>query len=187
MSRSKSGGFGRAAVPSGASTGAHEAVGLRDGERSRYGGKGVLTAIRQYRGRNHRSHRRLRRDRTGHHRHILIDLDGTPEQGRLGANAILAVSLAIAKAAAETWAAAVSLCRRRVRPHAAGADDEHLNGGKHADNPIDIQEFMIQPVGAGTWPTRFRMGSEVFAALKKACTTPATTPMSATRAASRRT
>jgi enolase len=163
-----SGGFGRAAVPSGASTGAHEAVELRDGDKSRYGGKGVLTAIRNIEGEilqaiaGMDATEQVKIDTT------MIDLDGTPNKARLGANAILAVSLAVAKAAADHLG--LPLYRYIGGVHARTLPVPMmniLNGGKHADNPIDIQEFMIQPVAAGTVADAVRMGSEIFATLKK--------------------
>ncbi|MTJ81350.1 MAG: phosphopyruvate hydratase [Telmatospirillum sp.] len=165
----ESGAFGRAAVPSGASTGAHEAVELRDGDKKRYGGKGVLKAVEAVNDEidgalvGLDADDQLQIDRT------MIDLDGTPNKGRLGANAILGVSLAVAKAAAEE--AGLPLYRY------VGGTFAHtlpvpmmniINGGAHADNPIDIQEFMIQPVGAANIAEAVRIGSEVFQALKKA-------------------
>jgi enolase len=164
----ESGGFGRAAVPSGASTGAHEAVELRDGDKSRYGGKGVRTAIRNIEGEILEAIGGLDATEQVKIDNIMIDLDGTANKARLGANAILAVSLAVAKAAADhlglplyryiggTYARTLPLPQMNI-----------LNGGKHADNPIDIQEFMIQPVAAGTVADAVRMGSEIFATLKK--------------------
>ncbi len=162
------GSVGRAAVPSGASTGAHEAVELRDGDKSRYGGKGVLKAVEAVNeeifaalvGLDAEDQRRI--DRT------MVELDGTPNKGRLGANAILGVSMATAKAAAD--AASLPLYR-----YVGGANAHILptpmmniiNGGAHADNPIDIQEFMIMPVGAGTFADALRCGAEVFHTLKK--------------------
>jgi enolase len=164
----ESGGFGRAAVPSGASTGAHEAVELRDGDKSRYGGKGVLTAIRNIEGEILEAIGGL--DATDQVRidNIMIDLDGSPNKARLGANAILAVSLAVAKAAADHLG--LPLYR-----HVGGVYGRTLpvpmmnilNGGKHADNPIDIQEFMIQPIAAGTIADAVRMGSEIFSTLRQ--------------------
>ena len=165
----ESGAFGRAAVPSGASTGAHEAVELRDGDKKRYGGKGVLKAVEAVNNEiddalaGFDAEDQLIIDRT------MIELDGTPNKGRLGANAILGVSLAVAKAAAEE--SALPLYRY------VGGSFAHtlpvpmmniINGGAHADNPIDIQEFMIQPVGAANVAEAVRIGSEVFQALKKA-------------------
>jgi enolase len=164
----ESGAMGRAAVPSGASTGAHEAVELRDGDTARYGGKGVLTAVANVEGEIFDAIGGMDPTEQVKIDDILIDLDGTANKSRLGANAILAVSLATAKAAAEELG--LPLYR-----YVGGAYARTLpvpmmnivNGGVHADNPIDIQEFMIQPIGAGTVADAVRMGSEVFAALKK--------------------
>jgi enolase len=164
----ESGGFGRAAVPSGASTGAHEAVELRDGDKSRYGGKGVRTAIRNIEGEIFEAVGGLDATHQEKIDTIMIDLDGTPNKARLGANAILAVSLAVAKAAADHLG--LPLYRYIGGTHARTLPVPMmniLNGGKHADNPIDIQEFMIQPVAAGTVADAIRMGSEIFATLKK--------------------
>jgi len=164
-----SGARGRAIVPSGASTGAHEAVELRDGDRARYGGKGVLKAVANVEGEifdalsGMEAFEQVKIDET------MIELDGTPNKARLGANAMLAVSLAVAKAAAADLG--IPLYR-----HVGGVFARTLpvpqmniiNGGQHADNPIDIQEFMIMPVGAGTIADAVRVGSEVFMALKRA-------------------
>ena len=163
------GGFmGRAAVPSGASTGAHEAVEKRDGDKARYKGKGVLEAVAAVNGEiaeeivGFDAMEQVGIDRT------MIEMDGTPNKGRLGANAILGVSLAVAKAAAE--ASGQPLYRyvggtsARVLPVPMM---NIINGGEHADNPIDIQEFMIMPVGADNIRDAVRMGSEVFHTLKK--------------------
>jgi enolase len=164
----ETGATGRAAVPSGASTGAHEAAELRDGDKSRYGGKGVRQAVENVEGEifdaigGFDASEQLLIDTT------LIDLDGSPNKSRLGANAILAVSLAVAKAAAQDFG--MPLYRyvggvfARVLPVPMM---NIINGGQHADNPIDIQEFMIQPVGAGTLADAVRIGAEIFAALKK--------------------
>ena len=162
------GSFGRAAVPSGASTGAHEAVELRDGAK-RYGGKGVEKAVAAVNGEifdtlcGMEAEDQVRLDR------LMCTLDGTDNKSRLGANAILGVSLAVAKAAAS--AAILPLYR-----YVGGASAQILpvpmmniiNGGVHADNPIDFQEFMIMPVGAESFREALRMGSEVFHTLKKA-------------------
>jgi enolase len=164
-----SGASGRAAVPSGASTGAHEAVELRDGDKSRYGGKGVSKAVDNVEGEIFDALSGLDPADQVKIDEIMIELDGTPNKARLGANSILAVSLACAKAAAED--AGVPLYR-----HVGGVYARILpvpmmniiNGGQHADNPIDIQEFMVMPVGAGTLADAVRIGSEVFQALKKA-------------------
>ena len=165
----ESGALGRAAVPSGASTGAHEAVELRDGDKSRYGGKGVRKAVAYAEGEILDAIGGIDASEQVRIDELMIDLDGTPNKSRLGANAILAVSLAVAKAAAEDQE--VPLYR-----YVGGAYARTLpvpmmnivNGGKHADNPIDIQEFMVQPVGVGTFAEAVRVGAEIFAALKKA-------------------
>jgi enolase len=163
----ESGAFGRAAVPSGASTGTHEAVELRDGGK-RYGGKGVLKAVGAVNGEisdllsGMDAEDQTRIDR------LMIELDGTANKGRLGANAILGVSLAIAKAAAED--AGLPLYRYIGGVYARTMPVPMMNivnGGAHADNPIDIQEFMIMPVSAESAADAVRMGSEVFQALKK--------------------
>ena len=159
---------GRAAVPSGASTGAHEAVELRDGDKSRYGGKGVLKAVAAVNGElfdalsGQDAREQLHIDR------LMIDLDGTANKGRLGANAILGISLAVAKAAAID--AGLPLYRYVGGSQAATLPVplmNIINGGAHADNPIDIQEFMIMPVGAPSFAEALRIGAEVFHALKK--------------------
>ncbi|NUB10656.1 phosphopyruvate hydratase [Azospirillum sp. Vi22] len=164
----ESGAFGRAAVPSGASTGAHEAVELRDGDKGRYGGKGVLKAVESVNGEIFDAIAGLDGSNQRALDLAMIELDGTPNKGRLGANAILGVSLAVAKASAEE--AALPLFR-----YVGGAFANLLpvpmmniiNGGAHADNPIDIQEFMVMPVGAESAAEAIRMGSEIFQALKK--------------------
>ena len=164
----ESGAMGRAAVPSGASTGAHEAVELRDGDKKRYGGKGVRTAVANVEGEIFDAIGGMDPAEQVKIDDILIDLDGTPNKGRLGANAILGVSLAVAKAAAAELG--IPLYR-----YVGGAYARTLpvpmmnivNGGKHADNPIDIQEFMIMPVAGGTIADAVRMGSEIFQTLKK--------------------
>ena len=164
----ESGAFGRAAVPSGASTGAHEAVELRDGEGGRYGGKGVLAALEAV---NHELFdvlSGLDADDQVHIDQMMIDLDDTENKGRLGANAILGVSLAVAKAAAEE--AGLPLYRYVGGSYARTLPVPMMNiinGGAHADNPIDIQEFMIMPVGAESLTEAVRMGSEIFHALRK--------------------
>ncbi|WP_114858500.1 phosphopyruvate hydratase [Azospirillum brasilense] len=164
----ESGAFGRAAVPSGASTGAHEAVELRDGDKGRYGGKGVLKAVESVNGEIFDAIAGLDGSNQRALDLAMIELDGTPNKSRLGANAILGVSLAVAKASAEE--AALPLFR-----YVGGAFANLLpvpmmniiNGGAHADNPIDIQEFMVMPVGAENGAEAIRMGSEIFQALKK--------------------
>ena len=164
----ETGAMGRAAVPSGASTGAHEAAELRDNEKSRYGGKGVRTACANVEGEileaigGMDATNQLRLDQ------IMIDLDGTPNKSRLGANAILAVSLAVAKAAAEDYSMPLYRYVGGVFARTLPVPMMNIiNGGKHADNPIDIQEFMIQPIGAATFADAVRMGSEVFHKLKQ--------------------
>ena len=164
----ETGAFGRAAVPSGASTGAHEAVELRDGDKGRYGGKGVLKAVESVNGEIYDTLAGLDASNQRAIDMAMIELDGTPNKGRLGANAILGVSLAVAKASAEE--AALPLFR-----YVGGAFASLLpvpmmniiNGGAHADNPIDIQEFMIMPVGAENGAEAIRMGAEIFHELKK--------------------
>ncbi len=165
----ESGAMGRAAVPSGASTGAHEAVELRDGDKGKYGGKGVLGAIANVHGEILDTIGGLDAQDQIAVDTAMIELDGTPNKSRLGANAILAVSLANAKAAAAELE--IPLYR-----HVGGVFARTLpvpmmnivNGGQHADNPIDIQEFMIQPISAPTFADAVRMGSEIFQQLKKA-------------------
>ncbi len=159
---------GRAAVPSGASTGAHEAVELRDGDKKRFGGKGVLNAVAAVNGEIFDAIGGLDAEEQIKIDETMIALDGTPNKGRLGANAILGVSLAVAKAAAQ--ASNMPLYR-----YIGGVSARTLpvpmmnivNGGAHADNPIDFQEFMIMPVGAETFRDALRMGSEIFHTLKK--------------------
>ncbi len=160
------GSFGRAAVPSGASTGAHEAVELRDGG-SRYLGKGVSQAVEAVNGELFEAIGGMDAEEQIHIDNTMIELDGTPNKKRLGANAILGVSLAVAKAAAQ--ASGLPLHRY------VGGANAHLlpvpmmniiNGGAHADNPIDFQEFMIIPAGAETIADAVRMGAEVFHTLK---------------------
>jgi len=163
-----SGARGRAAVPSGASTGAHEAVELRDGDKSRYGGKGVLKACSHVENdilevlQGAESEDQIAID------NAMIDLDGTSNKSRLGANAILGVSLAVAKATAEELELPLYRYVGGAYSHLLPVPMMNIvNGGEHADNPIDIQEFMIQPVGAPTIADAIRMGSEIFARLKK--------------------
>ena len=160
--------LGRAAVPSGASTGAHEAVELRDGDKTRYVGKGVRKAVDAVNGEIFDAIGGMDAEAQAKIDETLIALDGTPNKARLGANAILGVSLAVAKAAAARPAAALSLCRRHVRARLPVPMMNIVNGGVHADNPIDFQEFMIMPVGAPTFAEGLRMGVEVFQTLKKA-------------------
>jgi enolase len=162
-----SGALGRAAVPSGASTGAHEAVELRDKD-NRYGGKGVRTAVANVEGEIYDAIGGMDPTEQVKIDNILIDLDGTPNKARLGANAILAVSLAVAKAAAADLGQPLYRYIGGVYARTLPVPMMNIvNGGRHADNPIDIQEFMIQPVGAGTIAEGIRMGAEIFAALRK--------------------
>ncbi len=164
-----SGAVGRAAVPSGASTGAHEAVELRDGDAARYGGKGVRQAVANAEGPILDAIAGMDPTEQVRIDEALIDLDGTPNKARLGANAILAVSLAVAKAAAAELDVPLYRYVGGVFARTLPVPMMNiLNGGKHADNPIDIQEFMIQPVGAGSIADAVRMGAEVFHTLKKA-------------------
>jgi enolase len=166
--RLENGAFGRAAVPSGASTGAHEAVELRDGEPERYGGKGVQQAVESV---NEEIADAVIGMDAGNQIALdgaLIELDGTSNKSRLGANAILGVSLAVAKAAA----ASANLPLYRYIGGASASllpvpQMNIINGGAHADNPIDIQEFMIMPIGAESCTEAIRIGSEIFHTLKK--------------------
>ena len=160
--------MGRAAVPSGASTGAYEAVEKRDGDKSRYKGKGVLEAVAAVNGEIAEALVGIDATEQVEIDHAMIELDGTDNKGRLGANAILGVSLATAKAAADDT-------RQPLYRYIGGTSARVLpvpmmniiNGGEHADNPIDIQEFMIMPVAADNIRDAVRMGSEVFHTLKK--------------------
>ena len=164
----QSGAFGRAAVPSGASTGAHEAVELRDGDKKRFGGKGVLKAVENVNDKIYDALAGMDSEDQIAIDTAMIELDGTGNKGKLGANAILSVSMAVAKAQAEeselplyrylggTMARTLPVPMMNI-----------LNGGKHADNPIDIQEFMIMPVSASNIKEAIRMGAEIFQTLKK--------------------
>jgi enolase len=162
------GSMGRAAVPSGASTGAHEAVEKRDGDKDKYLGKGVCGAVDAVRGEIFEAITGMDAEDQGEIDALLIDLDGTENKSRLGANAILGVSLAVAKAAAD--ARGLPLYR-----YVGGVSAQLLpvpmmnilNGGAHADNPIDFQEFMVMPVGAASLAEAVRCGSEIFHTLKK--------------------
>jgi len=159
---------GRAAVPSGASTGAHEANELRDGDKARYQGKGVLKAVAAVNGEIFDALAGMdAEDQRGIDR-ALIDLDGTKNKSRLGANAILGVSLAVAKAAAQTSGLPLYRYVGGATAHVLPVPMMNIiNGGAHADNPIDIQEFMIMPVSAATCADAVRMGAEIFHTLKK--------------------
>jgi enolase len=163
------GSFGRAAVPSGASTGAHEAMELRDGDKSRYMGKGVAKAVAAVNGEIYEALADMDAENQVDIDHMMIKLDGTPNKARLGANAILGVSLAVAKAAADS-------CGMPLYRYVGGTSARTLpvpmmniiNGGVHADNPIDFQEFMVMPVGASSFKEALRMGAETFHTLKSA-------------------
>ncbi|AEK61084.1 Enolase [Collimonas fungivorans Ter331] len=164
----ESGVMGRAAVPSGASTGSREAIELRDGDKSRYGGKGVLKACEHINTEISEAIMGLDASEQAFLDRTLIDLDGTENKGRLGANAMLAVSMAVAKAAAEE--AGLPLYRYFGGSGAMQMPVPMMNvinGGEHADNNLDIQEFMIIPVGAPSFREALRYGAEVFHALKK--------------------
>ena len=161
------GAFGRAAVPSGASTGAHEAVELRDGDKSRYGGKGVLKAVDAVNNDIFEAIGGLDAEDQPGLDAAMIALDGTPNKARLGANAILGVSLAVAKAAAESASLPLYRYVGGVNAHVLPVPMMNIvNGGAHADNPIDFQEFMIMPVGASSIADAVRWGAEVFQVLK---------------------
>ena len=163
------GSFGRAAVPSGASTGAHEAVEKRDGDMSRWGGKGVDQAIDAVNGEIAGAVVGMDAEDQADLDHAMIELDGTENKGRLGANAILGVSLAAAKAAADARGLPLYRYVGGVSAHLLPVPMMNIiNGGEHADNPIDFQEFMIVPVGAENIVEAVRCGSEVFHALKRA-------------------
>ena len=161
------GGFGRAAVPSGASTGAHEAVELRDGDKARYLGKGVRQAVLNVNTEIADALYGLEAENQRGIDQLLIELDGTENKARLGANATLGVSLALAKAVADSM-------QTPLYRYVGGANARVLpvpmmniiNGGEHADNPIDVQEFMVMPVGAESFSEGLRCGAEIFHALK---------------------
>ena len=162
------GSFGRAAVPSGASTGAHEAVELRDGDKSRWLGKGVEKAVEAVNGEIAEAVLGLEAEDQGEIDAAMIELDGTENKARLGANAILGVSLAVAKAAADARGLPLYRYVGGVAAHVLPVPMMNIiNGGEHADNPIDFQEFMIVPVGAESIVEAVRCGSEIFHTLKK--------------------
>ena len=164
----ESGAMGRAAIPSGASTGVHEAVELRDGNKKRYEGKGVLKAVDNVNTTLYDEICGLDAEEQIEIDSAMIRLDGTENKGKLGANAILGVSLAVAKAAADDEAVPLYRYIGGVMAHILPVPMMNiLNGGKHADNPIDIQEFMIVPYGMKTVAEAIRAGSEIFHALKK--------------------
>ncbi len=162
------GSFGRAAVPSGASTGAYEAVEKRDGDASRYMGKGVLQAVEAVNGPIFEALVELDAEEQENIDAVMIDLDGTDNKSNLGANAILGVSLAVAKAAADARGLPLYRYVGGVNAHVLPVPMMNIiNGGEHADNPIDFQEFMVMPVGAGSIAEAVRWGSEIFHTLKK--------------------
>ena len=162
------GSFGRAAVPSGASTGAYEAVEKRDGDMSKYMGKGVLHAIDAVNGPIFEALAELDAEEQENIDAVMIDLDGTDNKTKLGANAILGVSLAVAKAAADARGLPLYRYVGGVNAHVLPVPMMNIiNGGEHADNPIDFQEFMVMPVGAGSIAEAVRWGSEIFHTLKK--------------------
>ena len=163
------GSFGRAAVPSGASTGAHEAVEKRDGDAKRFGGKGVRQAVDAVNGEMFDALSGFDAEDQRRIDDILIALDGTPNKGRLGANAILGVSLAVAKAAAISASLPLYKYVGGVGARLLPVPQMNIiNGGVHADNPIDIQEFMVLPTGAPSFAEALRMGAEIFHSLKSA-------------------
>ena len=161
------GSTGRAAVPSGASTGAHEAVELRDGDKSRYLGKGVLKAVAAVNGEMYDALAGMEAEEQGAVDAAMIELDGTANKGRLGANAILGVSLAVAKAAADSRGLPLHRYVGGVSARLLPVPMMNIiNGGAHADNPIDVQEFMVMPVGASSIAEAVRWGAEIFHTLK---------------------
>jgi enolase len=162
------GSFGRAAVPSGASTGAYEAMEKRDGDASRYMGKGVLQAVAAVNGPIFEALVELDAEEQENIDAVMINLDGTDNKSNLGANAILGVSLAVAKAAADARGLPLYRYVGGVNAHVLPVPMMNIiNGGEHADNPIDFQEFMVMPVGAGSISEAVRWGSEIFHTLKK--------------------
>lgn len=166
----ESGVMGRAAVPSGASTGQKEALELRDGDKSRYLGKGVLKAVEHINGEIAQNLIGLDASEQAYIDKVMIELDGTDNKERLGANATLAVSMAVARAAAEDAGLPLYRYLGGAGPMAMPVPMMNvINGGAHANNSLDIQEFMIMPVGAPTFREALRCGAEVFHALKKLC------------------
>ena len=164
----ENGSFGRAAVPSGASTGAYEAMEKRDGDASRYLGKGVLQAVEAVNGPIFEALVELDAEAQENIDAVMINLDGTDNKSNLGANAILGVSLAVAKSAADARGLPLYRYVGGVNAHVLPVPMMNIiNGGEHADNPIDFQEFMVMPVGAGSISEAVRWGSEIFHTLKK--------------------
>ncbi|MFZ4109059.1 MAG: phosphopyruvate hydratase, partial [Polymorphobacter sp.] len=161
------GATGRAAVPSGASTGAHEAVELRDGDKARYLGKGVRKAVAAVNGEIYDALSGMDAEEQGEIDAAMIELDGTPNKSRLGANALLGVSLAVAKAAADARGLPLHRYVGGVSANLLPVPMMNIiNGGAHADNPIDFQEFMVMPVGAASLAEAVRWGAEIFHTLK---------------------
>ena len=166
----ESGVMGRAAVPSGASTGAKEALEMRDGDKSRYLGKGVLQAVDNVNGEIAQALIGLDASEQAYIDQVMLDLDGTDNKGRLGANSMLAVSMAVARAAAEDAGLPLYRYIGGAGPMAMPVPMMNvINGGAHANNSLDIQEFMIMPVGAETFREALRCGAEIFHHLKKLC------------------
>ncbi|WP_420141482.1 phosphopyruvate hydratase, partial [Sphingomonas sp.] len=162
------GSLGRAAVPSGASTGAHEAVARRDGDKGRWGGKGVDDAVDAVNGEIAEAVEGLEAEDQAEVDAVMIELDGTENKERLGANGILGVSLAVAKAAAEARGLPLYRYVGGVSAHVLPTPMMNIvNGGAHADNPIDFQEFMIVPIGSESLLEAVRCGTEIFHTLKK--------------------
>ena len=181
------GALGRAAVPSGASTGQFEAVELRDGDERSYRGKSVLTAVRNVETEIAAAVTGLDADEQRALDSALIELDGTKNKVRLGANAILGVSLATAKAAAANAGVALYRWIGGVDAHVLPVPMMNVvNGGAHAQNSLDLQEFMLVPAGAESFAEALRIGAETFHALKTCCTSAGSRPGSATREGSRR-
>ncbi|MFM8455361.1 MAG: phosphopyruvate hydratase, partial [Ignavibacteria bacterium] len=161
------GSFGTAAVPSGASTGEHEACELRDEDASRYGGKGTQKAVENVNTEIAEALEDMEADDQFEIDELLIDLDGTANKSKLGANAILGVSMAVAKAAAASYGMPLYRYLGGMVGNTLPVPMMNiLNGGKHADNTVDIQEFMVMPVGADTFSDALRMGTEIFHALR---------------------
>ena len=166
----ESGVMGRAAVPSGASTGQKEALELRDGDKSRYSGKGVLKAVEHVNNQIAQALIGIDANEQSYIDKIMIELDGTENKGNLGANATLAVSMAVARAAAEDSGLPLYRYLGGAGPMALPVPMMNvINGGEHANNSLNIQEFMIMPVGAKSFREALRCGAEIFHALKKLC------------------
>ena len=166
----ESGVMGRAAVPSGASTGQKEALELRDGDKSRYLGKGVLKAVDHVNNQIAQALIGIDANEQSYIDQIMIELDGTENKGNLGANATLAVSMAVARAAAEDAGLPLYRYLGGAGPMALPVPMMNvINGGEHANNSLNIQEFMIMPVGAKSFREALRCGAEIFHALKKLC------------------